>query len=376
MAIGKMKRSNATEPYWNGKRWIYTPFADGKQKFFSSTIEGEKGKKAVLMKYSKSVGKVEDIRFEKAWEQHLEDRKASLGEKSDSYIKTEYLGRLYLEPRLKLKRVYDITDQDWQNCISLARSEKVEVLAKKSLSNIKNEIMLFCKFTKKNRWIESIPDSLTVPRTAPTIGKQILHPNELKTLLSDSKGNWFINAWRLMVVTGLRPGEVYGLKWDNVTDNVINIVRSINQHGRETNGKNANAVRTLYASGIASAILLDQKHLLNSKGINSEWIFCNEKGCLPSPKTISKYWRQYCLETGIENVSEYGLRHTFVSVTKTTLPESLLKQTVGHSKSMDTLRVYGKALDNDKVQAANIIDGIFSEYKTIAKLLHEEKEKA
>lgn len=372
-----MKRINATEPYWNGSRWIYTPYIDGKQLFFSSTKKGAEGKKAVLKKYSKQVDNADPgIRFSTAWEQHLADRLANLGAESESYLKTESIGRIHLLPRLKNQRVYSITEQDWQNCISLAKSKKVKQLSKKSLSNIKNEIMLFCRFAKKNRWIDTLPDSLTVPKTAPKIGKEILHPDELKALLSDSDGDWYINAWRLMVVTGLRPGEVYGLKWEDVQDKQIRIRRSISQSRIETEGKNQNAIRTLYSSGIATAILLDQKNQLKQLGLDSEWIFCNEKGLLPSPKTINKHWRKYCQKVGISGVVLYGLRHTFVSVSKSTLPEAYLKQIVGHSKSMDTLGVYGKQIDSDKIQAANLIDGIFGEYKTIAKVLHPKKQKA
>lgn len=370
-----MKRINATEPYWNGKRWIYTPYVDGKQLFFSSTKQGAEGKRAVLKKYSAQVDNADSgIRFSEAWTKHIADRLASLGEESEAYLKTKSIGKIHILPRLKSKRVYSITDQDWQDVISLAKSVKVERLAKKSLSNIKNEIMIFCKFAKKNRWIDSIPVGLTVPRNAPVIGKEILHPEELKRFLSDSSGDWYINTWRFMVVTGLRPGEVYGLKWDDVSDSLIEVRRSVNSKNHETKGKNNNAPRTLYMTGIASAILLDQKNMLNKAGLDSEWVFCGKKGDKPVPSTISNHWQEY--KKLIGNVTQYGLRHTFVSISKSGLPEALLKQIVGHSKHMDTLRVYGKEIDSDKIQAANLIDGIFSEYKTIAKVLHPKKKKA
>ena len=98
-----------------------------------------------------------------------------------------------------------------------------------------------------------------------------------------------------------------------------------------------------------------------------------------NPYNIRNHWDKYRDKNGFPDVSLYGLRHTFVSVTKSTLPEALLKQTVGHSKSMDTLRVYGKEIPTDKIQTANYIDSIFSEYKTIAKTIaqrHSERTKS
>ena len=170
--------------------------------------------------------------------------------------------------------------------------------------------------------------------------------------------------------------EAYGLKWEDVKDGLIKINRSLNSKGHETSGKNANANRTLYASGIAAAILLDQKNLLNSNGIKSEWVFCDKKGRKPKAVNINNHWARYRQKTGLVGVSQYGLRHTFVSITKSGLPEAYLKQIVGHSKSMDTLGIYGKEIPKDKINAANIIDGIFSEYKTIAKVLQRGKAKA
>ncbi len=369
-----MKRANATAPYWNGSRWIYTPYVNNKQRFFSSSIKGPDGKKAVLKKYSDLVDSLDtSIRFGDAWKEHLADRKAMLGD-GEAYSKTESIGRIHLIPRLKHQRVQNITDQDWQNCITLAKSEKVENLSKKTLSNIRSEIMLFCRFAKRNRWIDTLPDALQVPKTALSVGKDILHPEALKTLLRDSQGDWYVNTWRLMVVTGLRPGEAYGLKWTDIKKGLLTISRSINRQGKVTQGKNDNAHRTLYLSGIANIILQEQK--LKTKPLRSEWIFCDDGGAQPVPSTISNHWLKYREKNGISNITQYGLRHTFVSVSKTALPEALMKQTVGHSQSMDTLGIYGKEIETDKIQAANIIDGVFSKYKTIAKLLHDEKKKA
>ena len=366
-----MKRANATLPRWDGEQWVYRPYINGVQKKYISTKPEKAGYNECLRKHNIALsGNNRQVRFDNAWQDHLADRLASLG-KTESYIKSESIGRCHLLPRLKSKRVSTITDQDWQNCITLAKSTSGKPLSKKSLTNIRAEIMLFCKFAKKNRWIDAMPDDLQVPKNAFKVGKEILHPKELRTLLADSDGDWYINAWRLMVVTGLRPGEAYGLKWDDI-DDVISVRRSINRRGIITGGKNENAIRTLYQTALSRAILSDQQ--VQTSTLRSEWVFCDPDGCKPVPSTIANHWNEYRVD--FPNVTQYGLRHTFVSVSKSALPDALMKQTVGHSQSMDTLGVYGKEIASDKKQAAKIIDGVFKKYKTSTQTSIRKIEKA
>jgi integrase len=57
----------------------------------------------------------------------------------------------------------------------------------------------------------------------------------------------------------------------------------------------------------------------------------------------------------------YSLRHTFISMTKSVLPESTIKDIVGHSVSMHTLQVYGHIVDGEDKKAAEVIDLTFGQ---------------
>ena len=72
----------------------------------------------------------------------------------------------------------------------------------------------------------------------------------------------YINAYRFQVVTGLRPGEVFGLKWSDIKKRVLHLSRSINCLDEVTSGKNENAQRNIYLTDIAIATLSSQKQLL------------------------------------------------------------------------------------------------------------------
>lgn len=351
-------------PIWKTDRWVYRPVIDGRQRMITSRIKGKRGADECKRKASSIMAGNDNltVKFDQAWKEHVADREAHLGN-SESLIKTKQIGRLYLLPRLKSRKVSQITDQQWQNCINLARSQKGTQLSKKTLQNIRAEIMLFCKFARKSGMITSMPIDLTIPRNAPTIGKEILSPDALRTLLADIDGDFYVNAWRLMVVTGLRPGECYGLQWPDVDNGMITVRRSINRRRKITSGKNKNAIRTMAQTKISSQIILAQRIMLAKAEITDKWVFPSPLGGMPSPSTIAKHWDNYRTKLG-ENVSLYGLRHTLVSIIKSEMPDALMKQLVGHAKSMDTIGVYGHEIDGDAEMAANILDEVFKRYIT------------
>ena len=53
----------------------------------------------------------------------------------------------------------------------------------------------------------------------------------------------YIHAYRFLVLVGIRPGELYGLKRSDRSGNRLRILRSINEVGEITEGKNENAIR-------------------------------------------------------------------------------------------------------------------------------------
>ena len=179
-------------------------------------------------------------------------------------------------------------------------------------------------------------------------------------------GKWILGKSSPRMGTIQKISEMFGI------DDVISVRRSINRRGIITGGKNENAIRTLYQTALSRSILSDQQ--VQTSTLRSEWVFCDPDGCRPVPSTIANHWNEYRVD--FPNVTQYGLRHTFVSVSKSALPDALMKQTVGHSQSMDTLGVYGKEIASDKKQAAKIIDGVFKKYKTSTQTSIERKEKA
>lgn len=153
-----------------------------------------------------------------------------------------------------------------------------------------------------------------------------------------------------MVATGVRPGELLGLMWEDIHGETIHLQRAINVYGEVTSGKNQNAVRPVPVTHIVQKILDDQ---YQASGSQSGYVFPAR-----SQSTLRHRWQNYCTSNNIPYCSLYELRHTFVSISSG-IPEGQLKKIVGHSKSMDTFDVYGHLVDGQLAQTGAKIDGIF-----------------
>ncbi len=274
-------------------------------------------------------------------------------------------GEKWIKPKIGNIRISNITEQHLQEVILNGHKKG---LAKKTLMNMRACISAFIKYCRKRKSTKLIVENVTIPKNAPVGIRTILQPDELKTLMNDDttifKGKLvrelYINAYRFEVVTGLRPGEVIGLRKTDRNDKIISINRSLNQFGEITPGKNQNAKRPFMLTAIAENILDQQEKLLRENNIDSDYIFPNEYGDFIPYQTYYKHWKRYRDYHNLSKASPYELRHTFVSVVKT-LPEGLLKQVVGHSESMDTYGVYSHNIDGDMEKAAIEIQTIFSE---------------
>lgn len=344
--------------------WEIKVQRNGVRKSFRSSTPGRKGKHAAEAKADKWLATgTAQMRFDAAWKQFLEYMEKNTG--TGNYRNHEKCGRLYLLPALKLKKLSNITRMDWQRCVNDMATEKV--LSERTCKNAISTITAFLSYCDSENWeYQPIKKKLSIPNSAvPSKEKVIMQPDAIKTLFSDDTvlyygkpvKAFYIYAWRFCVATGLRRGELCGLRVEDV-QGALSVKRSINSLGEETRGKNENARRTMRLTSIASDILTQQFKMLEQLGIDSPWVFPDEHGDRTDPNHMYKMWDKYRKEHDI-NCTIHEMRHTFISINKIDMPIELLKGIVGHSVSMDTIAVYGHEVDGEKDLAAQYVDSAF-----------------
>lgn len=356
--------------------WEIIVQKDGERKAFRLTDHkrSKKGKHAVEARADEWLDNgTNDMRFGAAWEQFLAYQRdhASLS----GWKKHESIGRLYILPTVRESRkLTAITPLIWQKCIDAAADAG---LSQRSCVNVRASIVSFYHFCRRARLdVGRLEEGdLTIPKTASAARtKTVLQPDAIRKLFEDPSIIYygkrqiatFSYAWQFAVVTGLRRGELAGLKNTDIKDGQLHVARSINYLGEETDGKNQNARRTIELTPTALGILAKQRAMLMERGIVSPWVFPDRWGERPNPNCIYDQWRSWCKQHDID-MSMHELRHTFISLGKTDLPLQLMKAVVGHSSSMDTYGTYGHEIDGERHQAAEIIENVFQ------RILHTEE---
>ena len=340
---------------------------NGVRKSFRSSTPGRKGKHEAERKADKwlALGR-EDMRFRDAWDLFMKDQKNRTSMANWSKHEQYYNG--YIKPNIEgIRKISSITPVMWQSCIDAAAKKG---LSRRTCTNIRATITCFVKYALRARWdIQRLEDGdLFVPRQAvPAKEKRVLQPEAIRLLFSDP-GIMYYNkkiiaqysyAWQFLTVTGLRRGELCGLRNEDITGNIMHVRRSINNDLQETAGKNDNARRTIELSNVAMQVLERQREMLYNAGIESDWVFPDKYGECPNPNHIYDQWRTWCEQNGLK-ISLHEIRHTFISINKADLPLELMKSVVGHSSSMDTFGTYGHEIEGDRHRAAKIIDEVFA----------------
>ena len=380
------KRINTAVWLPKQNRWQIQVQKDGVRKTFTSAKPGRTGQREANRKadlwldegITSTTKRCADV-----WAEYMISVQATAG---SSYAgQVEKFGRNYILPVIGARRIGDLSAGMLQDVLNRAYKEgnlnpdsprkSKGGLSRKTLQDIRGAEIAFVKWARLHQYTALRPeDEVVVPKGARLKGKKILQPDSLRTLLSTDtrvvrgkvEPDENIHAYRLAVMTGLRPGELLGLRVGDIEGNRLHLSRAINTLNEETSGKNENALRVVVLHPLAVAELRAQ---LQQRTF--------EEGCLTdddpvflfkNEQSLYNYWRFYQRSNGIDPpISLYELRHTFVSMVADALSPAQLRRMVGHSKSMDTLGWYGHAVDGRDDAAAMAVSGALAEFSPAEK---------
>jgi integrase len=182
----------------------------------------------------------------------------------------------------------------------------------------------------------NVLDGFTVERVG-GIKKDIdpFTPDEVDALGCTELGNlWTFWAW-----TGLRSGEVIGLRWDDLEcgDDRLRIRRSV-RLGRDKAPKTAAGNRLLILLGPARAAIAAMDH-----GAAEIWLNPNTGRGWHEAKALNRAFQRACKEAGVRFRYVYQLRHSFASRALSSGENPLwVARYMGHTDVGMVQRHYGK----------------------------------
>ena len=258
-------RTNTAKWMEKQKRWQINVQKDGRRRSFTSSTSGRTGQREANAKADAWLDagiEHTNTQVDALFNGYLEDLRARTSETHWRPETSRY--ETWIKPEIGHLRVDKLHEGHFQKIINNAYQGG---LSKKSLMNLRAELFSFAKYCRRVKASNFHPEDVTIPKSAPVKEKRILQPEDIVTLFSVDTTRFrekiivddFIHAYRFQAVTGMRPGELLGLKWTDIIGDTVSIRRSINVLGAETTGKNDNAVRSFRLNDTSRAILAAQR---------------------------------------------------------------------------------------------------------------------
>ena len=200
--------------------------------------------------------------------------------------------------------------------------------------------------------------------------------NEFIRALDKIKDLWIykIIPLKIMLFTGLRNGEVHGLKWDDIDfeKKVIHVTKS--RYYAEKRGvfekepKTKSSIRDVPMPDYLIQELEEYKDWFRvydkdfDKKPNKYYICSNLYREPVDPKCLAKWLREFEVKNNLKHVTCHGLRHTYCSLLLSqNVPIQTVSKYMGHSDSAVTLKVYSHFMPETQILAVNALNNILEE---------------
>ena len=235
-------------------------------------------------------------------------------------------------------------------------------LSARTVRNINQVISSAMDFAKDQKLISSNPtDGCALPKLEHKEMKT-LPVEQLTSFLREAKESGVFELYYIELATGLRRGELLGLKWEDIdlvqgSLRVQRQVARINGEVVEAPLKTKSAYRTLPLSADAVGVLQEQR----KKSGSSPYVFPSPTGGPISPDSVLHMLHRVLKRAGLSKVRFHDLRHTFATLAlQNGVDIKTVSGMLGHYSAGFTLDTYTHVTTSAKKEAANTMGSILS----------------
>ena len=185
---------------------------------------------------------------------------------------------------------------------------------------------------------------------------------QLSSFLREAKESGVFELYYVELATGLRRGELLGLKWEDLDLErgdlrVKRQIARINGEVAEAPLKTKNAYRTLPLAKDTIDVLNQQKKKVGS----CPWVFPGPTGGPMSPDSVLHMLHRVLKRAGLPRVRFHDLRHTFATLAlQTGVDVKTVSGMLGHYSAGFTLDTYAHVTTSAQRQAAEAMEHVLS----------------
>ena len=256
----------------------------------------------------------------------------------------------------------------YKKLLTKGRVERLEAkgqpkgLSTKTVRNIHQILSSALKLAQEQRIILANPaERCALPKVEHREMKT-LPVEQLQSFLREARESGVFELYYLELATGLRRGELLGLKWEDIDLQkgdlrVKRQVSRINGEVMEAPLKTKNAYRTLPLAEDTIDVLKEQREKVGS----SPWVFPSPNGGPISPDSVLHMLHRVLKRAGLPRVRFHDLRHTFATLAlQNGVDIKTVSGMLGHFSAGFTLDTYAHVTGAAQRQAAGKMAAVLS----------------
>ena len=279
----------------------------------------------------------------------------------DNHIKPN-IGNIPLEKltTMDLQKLY-------RTLLTKGRVERIEAknqpsgLSAKTVRNINQVISSALDLAVAQKIIPSNPtDACELPKVEHR-EMQTIPEEQLQAFFAEAKATGVYEMYYIELATGLRRGELLGLKWQDIDwkNGIIKVRRQIARvDGQivEAPLKTKNSYRTVTISPQAIEVLKQQR-----AKTHDQYVFPSPNGGPISPDSVNNMLKRVLARAGIPKVRFHDLRHTFATIAlQNGVDIKTVSGMLGHFSAGFTLDTYAHVTTSAQKEAAQTMGNVLS----------------
>ena len=306
--------------------------------------------------------------------------------RSTTYASYESIIRLHIIPHLGNVAVQDITpdhlDRLYANLLKSGRRNGPagQGLSVKSVRHVHTVLQRALRDAVRKRLIANNPAPDSDPpklRQAPDKDIKTWTSEEVAQFLDGMKNHPLSAAFHLAATTGMRRGEVLGVRWSDINFDTSEVsIRQtvLNVRYGITIGtpKTANSRRTIPLDPTTLDRLAEHrrdqdevKGIMGDDYIDQDLVFTRPDGSPVHPDFMSQTFERSVKRLGLPRIRFHDLRHTYATMSlAASIQSKVVSGRLGHSNMNFTLDVYTHRVEALEREAANkVADLIYNSRK-------------
>jgi len=197
---------------------------------------------------------------------------------------------------------------------------------------------------------------------------------DLRRFMAVAQGDGYSPLWLLAAHTGMRQGELLGLRWQDVDLDraVVHVVQAVPtvRHGVQfTQPKTASGRRTIALDATCTAALREHKARQNERrlAMGALWhdydlVIASAIGTPLNHANVYHRFIKLVVAAGVPRIPFHGLRHTHATLLMGAgVHPKVVSERLGHADISLTLSTYSHVLPQMQQEAASIFDAAMKE---------------